>query len=227
VPQGLRLRHDVFSLGEHLINLHHPSILPTLDVRLDEIPPYIVSAYADGGSLQNRIQRHAPHALPLNEAISIVTQVGEALSYLHQHNIIHRAVQPTSILFDNSDRALLTGFDLAMMAFSIRHFLPLNPMAVGAIDFMAPEQLRGIASEKSDQFALGCIAYELCTGRFPFRESLSPSTPQRQLKPPPAPHSLNPEIPPQVEHTILRALLANPDQRYNDVLAFVAALGAP
>src|SRR5581483_730430 len=147
-----------------------PSILPILNVRLDNIPPYIVSAYADGGSLQNRIHRHAPHALPLKEAISIVTQIGEALFYLHQHNIIHRAVQPTSILFDNTDKALLTGLDLAIMAFSIKHFLPLNPMAVGAINYMAPEQFRGLANEKSDQYALGCIAYELCTGRLPYKE---------------------------------------------------------
>src|SRR5207302_7022778 len=101
VPEGLRLHHDIFSLGESLISLRHPSILPTLDVYLNDPTPYIVSAYVEGGSLQERIHRYEQTALPLQEAINIITQIGQALLYLHQQSIIHRGVQPASILFDN------------------------------------------------------------------------------------------------------------------------------
>ena len=88
---------------------------------------------------------------------------------------------------------------------------------------MAPEQHRGSISKKSDQFALGCIAYELCTGRLPFSEVPLPSTSRQQPKPPPAPHLINPNITSQMEHAILKALSIRQDQRYNDMEAFVAA----
>lgn len=83
VPQGLRLRYDMFALGRRLVELHHPCILPTLEVNLDGIPPYVVTAYAPGGSLAQRIQQHFPHALPLPEAFAIITHMGQALAYLH------------------------------------------------------------------------------------------------------------------------------------------------
>src|SRR5581483_1990027 len=130
-----------------------------------------------------------------------------------------------SILFDNTDKALLTGLDLAIMAFSIKHFLPLNPMAVGAINYMAPEQFRGLANEKSDQYALGCIAYELCTGRLPYKEPPFSAT-QGRPKPPLAPRLLNYKLSIQTERAILRALSINPDQRYNNIGAFITDLEA-
>src|SRR5207248_2554571 len=82
--QGLRLRYDVFSLGVSLVDLHHPSILPTIEVNLDGIPPYVVTAYAPGGSLVQRIQQKGSHPFPLPEAFAIITQVGQALAYLQQ-----------------------------------------------------------------------------------------------------------------------------------------------
>src|SRR5262249_10312710 len=112
VPKNLTLHYDVFSLGEELLSLHHPAILPTIEVHLSDIPPYIVSAYIEGNTLQQRIQQYAPHPLPLPEVLNIVTQIGQALSYLHQRGIIHRGVQPASILLDQHNTPLLTGFDL-------------------------------------------------------------------------------------------------------------------
>ena len=222
VPKHLSLHDDVFSLGEDLLKLHHPAIVPTIEVHLTETPPYIVSEYIAGNTLQQRIQQHAPHALPLQEVLNIITPIGQALSYLHQQGIIHRGVQPASILFDQHAKPLLTGFDLAIREREIggHRLLPQQP---GTRDYMAPEQHRGSISKKSDQFALGCIAYELCTGRLPFSEVPLPSTSRQQPKPPPAPHLINPNITSQMEHAILKALSIRQDQRYNDMEAFVAA----
>ncbi len=222
VPEGLRLHYDIFSLGDRLVNLHHSSILSTIEVHLDDMIPYIVSAYAEGGSLQNRIRRYAPHGLPLQEAINIITQIGHALSYLHQQSIIHRGVQPASILFDNTDMALLTGFDLAIAVNSIRHFV--SPNQVGAIHYMAPEQYTGVLSEKSDQYALGCIAYELCTG-CQLNLMIAQPTSQQRLSSPLAPRRLNPTLSIQIERAILKAIAVNPDHRYSTVEAFVTSLG--
>ncbi|GCF10543.1 serine/threonine-protein kinase [Dictyobacter arantiisoli] len=222
VPASVRLYHDVFSLNTDLISLKHPSILPIIDIHLNGILPYIVTAYATGGALSDRIRRHGPNALPLSEALTIISQIGRALAYLHQQSIIHRGIQPASILFDDVSNALLTGFDLAVKAGAVKHHLQSNH--IGAENYMAPEQSRGIASEKSDQYALACIAYELFTGRPPLKEPLSSSSTHRQKKPLSAPQLINPKIPAQIGHATLKALSIKPDQRYDGVEAFITAL---
>lgn len=165
-----------------------------------------------------------PQPLPLPEAFTIISQIGLALAYLHKQQIIHRGIQPASILFDSTGHALLTGFDLAIMVHAAKHHLQSN--SVGTANYMAPEQLHGIATEKSDQYALACIAYELCTGRPPYKEAPLATT-QGRPKLPLAPQLLNHKLSVQAERAILRALSISPDQRYNDVSAFIAALGAP
>ncbi len=222
IPENLSLHDDVFSLGETLLNLRHPAIIPTIDVHLNDVPPYIVSAYVEGDTLQQRIQHYSSHAFPFDEAINIVRQIGQALSYLHHQGIIHRGVQPTSILLDSSAKALLTGFDLAITTDALKH--RLLSQQLGTYYYMAPEQYRGTASTKSDQYALGCVAYELCTGCLPYKEPLHSENPQGRPKPPLAPRLLNHKLSDQAERAILRALSFSPGQRYDDVSAFVAAL---
>src|SRR5260370_24434142 len=152
VPKSVSLHDDVFSLGKALLNLYHPAIVPTIDMHLDDTPPYIVSEYIEGEMLQKRIESYIPHPLPFDEAINILTQIGQALSYLHRQEIIHRGIQPKTILIDKDDKFLLTGFDLAIMANSTDHrLLPQQP---GTQNYMAPEQFRGSVSKKSDQYAL-------------------------------------------------------------------------
>jgi len=220
VPQGLRLRYEVFSLGNRLVDLHHPAILPTLEVNLDGRPPYVVTAYAPGGSLVQRIQQNAPHALPLADVFAIITQIGQALAYLHQQHIVHRGVQPASIVFDQVGKTLLTGFDLAMLTPTSGHNLQSHQ--IGATHYMAPEQFSGEISEKSDQYALGCVAYELCTGRR-LKEAGEPASTQQQRPRPP--RQFNPALSIQADRAILREVSAHPHLRYDSIEAFVTALG--
>ncbi len=224
VPGELRLHYDVFSLGKQLVHLKHPSILPILEVNLDGLFPYIVTAYVTGGSLYERLKPNAVHTLSLSDKFTILSQIGNALAYLHKQDIIHRGVQPASILFDDAGNALLTGFDLAIKASTAKHHLKSNQ--VGAENYMAPEQSRGIASEKSDQYALACIAYELCTGRLPYKEPPFSATFQGRPKPPLAPRLLNHKLSVQADRAILRALSINPDQRHDNIGTFITALEA-
>jgi len=224
VPGELRLHYDVFSLGTHLINLKHPSILPTLEVSLDGALPYIVTAYVTGGSLYERLKLNAAHTLSLPDKFTVLSQIGNALAYLHSQDIIHRGVQPVSILFDDAGNVLLTGFDLAIKSEAAKHHLQSNQ--IGAESYMAPEQSRGIVSEKSDQYALACIAYELFTGRRPFKEPQSLPASQHRSKSPRSPHLLNPRISVQTGQAIIRALSFSPDQRYDSIQAFIATIHA-
>lgn len=223
VPPEMRLKQDVFFVADGLKTLSHPFILPTLDIQLDTLFPYVVSAYAPGGSLLERLHQHAPQVLPVLEAMEIITQLGQALIYLHQQHIIHRALQPSCILFNQARQVQLTGFDLAVTEARTKHRILADQTGVDG--YLAPEQLaRGVVSTKSDQYAFGCIAYELCTGHLPFSTTPDPATPPHQVKMPTAPDRINPQVTTQAGSAILKALSLKASQRYENMEAFLTDL---
>ena len=150
--------------------LQHPHILRIFDVGMHERLPYIVTAYAPGGSLRHYIHRQAGKPLPLNEAMPILQQIAQALDYAHQQNIIHRDLKPENILFDAQSNILLADFGISTILGS----LSLHQTSLyGTPAYMSPEQFKGEVSRESDQYALACIAYELLTGQ----NLLQPLTP--------------------------------------------------
>ena len=136
--------------------LKHPHILPVYDVGIDDGMPYFVTEYASHGSLRDRLQQQYPQHLPVDETITILTQVGEALFHAHHQNIIHRDLKPENILFNANGDALLADFGIAVILETARTS-PVN--IVGSPLYMAPEQFDGMLSKKSDQYAMACIAY--------------------------------------------------------------------
>lgn len=148
-----------------LETLQHPHILHMFDVGMQEKMPYIVTVYAPGGSLRQHLNRQAGKPLPTNEAISILQQIALALDYAHQQNIIHRDLKPENILFDAQGNILLADFGISTILGSLS-FHQTSPYGTPA--YMSPEQFNGEVSRESDQYALGCIAYELLTGQKPF-----------------------------------------------------------
>lgn len=143
--------------------LRHPHILPILDAGFQNSMPYLVTMYAAGSSLRTRLGKRNGQPLPLDEALMILTQVGQALHYAHQYqpSVVHRDLKPENILFDEQGNVLLADFGIAVLLSSIRTGLVGSG---GTPPYMAPEQFEGLASPKSDQYALGCLAYELLTG---------------------------------------------------------------
>ncbi|WP_376796784.1 serine/threonine-protein kinase [Thermogemmatispora sp.] len=206
-----------------LETLDHPHILPILDAGIDETDcAYLVAPYAAGGSLRERLRRAGRQPLPLPEGLSLIRQIGEALAYAHGRGIIHRDLKPENILFDEEGQALLADFGLALMLGS----RSLEAASIsGTPAYMAPEQFAGQVSRQSDQYALACIAYELCSGRRPFEErdavALMYCHTQREPLPP---RYCNPCLPRAVESVILRGLAKERQQRYPEVSDFIAAL---
>ena len=101
----------------------------------------------------------------------IVSQVGEALAYAHEHNIVHGNIKPENILFDANGQAVLTDFSLVSRKDAIIRDQTAEEYA---FCYLAPEQFAGTCDARSDQYALGCLTYELITGRVPFAaQSLS------------------------------------------------------
>jgi len=206
--------------------LRYLHILPILDAGFQNGIPYIVTMYAAGGSLSGRLGKRHGQALPIDEALVILTQVGQALHYAHQHqpSVVHRDLKPENILFDEKSNVLLADFGIAVLLSSIHTGL-VGPG--GTPPYMAPEQFEGLASPKSDQYALGCIAYELLTGWKLFRipnPTLEAWWYHHAKVEPVPPRQYNPQLPTRIEQAILIAISQDRVKRHRDVSAFIQAM---
>ena len=208
-----------------LERLKHPNILHIFDVGIDDNFPYIVAEYAPHGSLRALIKSYAPQPVPTDIALTILTQIGQALSYAHQQNIIHRDLKPENILFNAQREALLADFGIAT-TLSTASIKLVN--VVGTPAYMAPEQFQSTVSKESDQYGLACIAYELFTGQLPFDATDFFSIGfQHMEKPPLPPIQLNSNLPSHIEHAILKAMEKQRHDRHVDIHAFIVALHTP
>jgi serine/threonine protein kinase len=217
-------QEDFFREARILAELQHPHILPLIDVNIYEGLPYIITEFATHGSLRNRLNHQATSPLPSSEALSILRQVGEALHFAHQHNIVHCDVKPENILFTARNEAVMADFDIARVlnrANSAVH----SPGGTSA--YMAPEQFQGKVRKESDQYSLGCIAYELLTGKRPFRgEDRATMMHAHLYEKPLAPTQVRSGLPIQVDEVILRVMAKKYTDRYGDILSFIDALSA-
>ncbi len=203
-------------------SLSHPHIVPILDIGVEEGKPYVVSEYFSAGSLRQQLERLAPEYFPLDTALSLIVDVGSALSYAHSQNIVHQKVKPENVFRNAQGETLLADFSL--------HEIINEPVLESkpddcVISYMAPEQLTGSASPSSDQYALACLFYELITGKLPFTaRDLSYLWQRYTILSPIPPSQFVATLPKQVEITILKALSKKPEDRYADVATFLAAL---
>lgn len=207
-----------------LRKLKHPHILPILDAGTRDGMPYLVTEYASGGSLRDRLKQQQGAPLSIEDALTVITQVGQALYYAHQQNVVHRDLKPGNILFNAKGEALLADFGIAVILAMAR----TRDIGLGGTPaYMAPEQFEGKVSMKSDQYALGCIAYELVTGQRPFvvpNPTIEAMWFQHAKVDPVAPTQYNPRLPIHIEQVILKAMAKQRIERHIDVSAFTAAL---
>ncbi|HEX7737906.1 MAG TPA: serine/threonine-protein kinase, partial [Ktedonobacteraceae bacterium] len=145
--------------------MEHPAILPTLDDGLYENILYLVTPYIGGETLRQRLTRAIGDPLPVQEALAIIRQIGEALHFAHTQRVVHANLKPENIFLQSDGKALLADFLLPSLAKSERAARILSSFAAL---YMAPEQFRGITTPLSDQYALACLTYELLTGKPPF-----------------------------------------------------------
>lgn len=199
-----------------LHKLKHPHILPFHDVGFFEQRPYLITDYADGGSLRDRLQQ----PLPWDQVLVILQQIGEALQYAHDQGIVHRDLKPENILFRSDGHALLADFGIAREASMQR-----DTEVVGSIDYMAPEQFQKVICKEIDQYALACIAYEFISGHVPFQASTLKELLQLHAVHKPASLvDLKPSLPRDIEQAIFKALAKDPKDRFPNVHDFIHTL---
>lgn len=207
-----------------LRKLQHPHILRILDAGFQNGVPYIVTEYAEGGSLRDRLRKSNGRPLPLDEANRILSQIGQALQYAHERHIVHRDLKPENILFNRAGDVLLADFGIAVILATTRTRLA---DVSGTPLYMAPEQFEGLASTKSDQYSLGSIAYELVTGHQLFtitNPTLEAYWYHHAKVEPIPPSSYNSQLPVHIESTILKSLAKERIQRHANISVFAKEL---
>jgi serine/threonine protein kinase len=219
-------RNEFLQEAQLLERLKHPHILQIYEFGLDDSLPYLVTEYASRGSLRDLLNSRASQLLPLRMVISIIAQIGEALHYAHQQGVIHHDLKPENILFNERNDALLADFGVAIVrttTATLEQVAEVN----GTPAYMAPEQFQGRASRRSDQYSLGCILYELVTGRRPFTAPDAISMGFMHMREAPIPPTwLNPNLPLQMDRVILKALEKRRINRYPDIPTFIQELQA-
>ncbi len=197
-----------------MARLRHPNIVAVHDFRRAEGRAAIVMEFIDGGSLREKMRGH-PNGLPVDEALRLLRQIAAGLQEAHAAGIIHRDMKPENVLVDRSGKAMVTDFGLALPLHEQTTRFTLTGAAVGTMDYMAPEQLRGAAMDaRLDVYALGVIAYELLTG----------TTPRGSFD---APQRVRADVPAHVSHAVMLALRPDPAERLPSIGAFIRLLDAP
>jgi serine/threonine-protein kinase len=206
----------------------HTNVVPVIDRGEHEGIPYMAQQFITGGSLEQRIKREGH--LSLAESVDLCTQVGEGLDALHAEGLIHRDVKPGNILLDGTGKAYITDFGL--MKDREASVLTRPGQALGSMDYMAPEQIRGEeVTAQSDVYALGCVMIECLSGKPPFADRQGMRILWAHLQEdPPDPAEGRDDIPPDVGWAITRALEKEPEKRPPTATAYahmvrIAALG--
>src|SRR6201996_3975401 len=183
--------------------VNHPHVVPVLDTGEHEGLPYMAQRFIDGEPLDATIKRGA---LPVATAVRICTDVAGGLEALWAAGMVHRDVKPANILLDETGRAYITDFGLAKDTQG--SLLTLPGQALGSMDYMAPEQIRGEpVNAASDIYALGCVMYECMCGRPPFAEVQGMRILWAHLQdPPPDPRSVRADVPEAFWQALLVAL---------------------
>lgn len=202
--------------------LSHPNIVNIYDVGRDEDSYYIVMEYISGETLKDRIVREGP--LPVETAVRVALEIGEALEHAHQNNIVHCDIKPHNILMTRSGRVKVTDFGIARAVTSAT--MTQTGTIIGSVHYFSPEQAKGApVSAKSDIYSLGAVMYEMLTGTVPFSGETPISIAIKHLQDEPQPlRELNPSVPPILEALVLKAMAKNPEQRFTDIGAMIADL---
>lgn len=201
-----------------IARLQHPHILPLYDYGVQDDILYLVMAYVQGGSLNDRIDRGKQ---PLSEIARLLKPIAAALDYAHRQGVIHRDIKPDNILLDREGNALLADFGIVKLAEGEAR-LTVTGGLVGTPAYMAPEQGRGeVISAKADLYSLGVVVYEMITGKKPYN---APTPMQVVLKhmtePVPSLRAEIADVPPALEAVMQRALAKDPEDRYPNATAF-------
>jgi serine/threonine-protein kinase len=199
--------------------ISHPNIVSVFDTGADADVQYIVMEYVEGRTLADYLAGGG-RIMP-ERAIQIAESVCGALSAAHAQGVIHRDIKPGNIMLTPAGEVKVTDFGIARMT-TTAETIAQTAAVLGTASYLSPEQAQGQPVDgRSDLYSLGCVLYEMVTGRPPFLGD-SPVTvaSKHVLEQPVAPSRLNADVTPDLDAVILRALAKNPANRYQSAEEF-------
>jgi len=192
--------------------LSHLNIVTIHDIGRSDRVAYMAMEYLEGQELRRLMQSRVP--IQIAHALDIAAQVAEGLQFAHDRQIIHRDIKPANIMVLNDGLVKITDFGIARMRNN--EVKTMTGMILGSPKYMSPEQVSGKrADTRSDIFSLGVVLYEMLTGTSPFvADNIHGVMYQTMNFNPPAPRTLNPELPEVLNFIVAKALAKNLDDRY-------------
>jgi serine/threonine-protein kinase len=224
-PEELaEVKERFFREAETAGRLSHPNIVTIYDTGEEHDFCYIAMELLKGGDLAPYVK--PGKLLPMDQVVSIVARVADALGYAHRQGVVHRDIKPANMMYDpQTDTLKVTDFGIARLTDSSK---TKTGMVLGTPSYMSPEQLAGKKIEgRSDLFSLGVSLYQMLCGRLPFEgESMAQLMFKIANEPPTEILSVNPDVPPRLRAFLLHALAKNPDERFQTGEEFAGALRA-
>jgi serine/threonine-protein kinase len=199
-------------------SLNHPAIVAVYDTGEDLLNgtplPYIVMEYVDGTTLRELLQS-GRRLLP-ERALEIVAGVLQALEYSHRNGIVHRDIKPGNVMLTRSGHVKVMDFGIARAVADVGATMTATAAVIGTAQYLSPEQAKGEhVDARSDIYSTGCLLYELLVGRPPFIGDSPVSVAYQHVREDPLPPSqFDPELPPEIDAIVLKALAKNPENRY-------------
>ncbi|GLP78596.1 Stk1 family PASTA domain-containing Ser/Thr kinase [Mycobacterium antarcticum] len=210
----LRFRRE----AQNAAALNHPAIVAVYDTGEAETAngplPYIVMEYVDGVTLRDIVHNDGP--MEPRRAIEVIADACQALNFSHQHGTIHRDVKPANIMISKGGAVKVMDFGIAKALADAGNPVTQTSAVIGTAQYLSPEQARGeTVDARSDVYSLGCVLYEVLTGEPPFVGDSPVAVAYQHVREDPEPPSRrNPDLSPDLDAVVLKALAKNPDNRY-------------
>jgi serine/threonine protein kinase len=190
--------------------LSHPHIVSIFDAAADEDASYIVMEYVDGTTLEQYARVES--LLPINKVIEVIFKCTKALDYAAKQGVIHRDIKPANIMLTGENDIKITDFGAALTSTTETTQIT----GIGSPAYMSPEQIKEqTLTHQADIFSLGVVLYQLLTGQLPFQANNNYGMIYQiiNVKAPP-PSILRPDVPPQLDTIVAKALEKNVNDRY-------------
>ena len=200
-------------------SLNHPAIVAVYDTGEDLTgqngsTPYIVMEYVEGRTLRDVLKGEG-RIMP-RRAMEIVADVCAALDFSHRNGIVHRDVKPGNVMITPAGAVKVMDFGIARAVADNAATVTATAAVIGTAQYLSPEQARGEnVDARSDVYSTGCLLYELLTGHPPFTgDSPVAVAYQHVRETAPPPSSSNPDVPPELDAIVMKAMAKNPANRY-------------
>jgi len=199
-------------------SLNHPAIVAVYDTGEDYVDgvsiPYIVMEYVDGSTLRELL--HSGRKLLPERSMEMTVGILQALEYSHRNNIVHRDIKPANVMLTRSGQVKVMDFGIARAMGDAGMTMTQTAAVIGTAQYLSPEQAKGeTVDARSDLYSSGCLLYELLTVRPPFVGDSPVAVAYQHVREEPQPPSTyDPDITPEMDAIVLRALVKDPDYRY-------------